>query len=468
MKKKAILTVLVIIIVLFGVGIYGYVSADRYLEGKFAPNTWVEDIYCTGKTPWEVNQELMDRMVVPTLMVNEESGKWHSFPLSKAGYSCDYLDCLMKAQKEQSIAGWMGFLKDEYIIDPGEPEISYDRTKLEEWWNELPFVKKEEEPTVFRIVLTEKGYVLENTLEHHLDSGKTLENVIKSIDQKIYKVAVKDCGVFYDYPMDDEQKKIYENWKELDEKQQCGLTYDMGAEKIAFDPGLMSRFIAKDESGAPLYHEDGTAYYDKDRVEEFLQKLYDDYHTYGERQFKSSRGDVVLVKPTTYGTEINLKKEKTFLWDYLNNEELRHTETDHIPEYLHQTPVRGLDDIGGTYIEVDMTEQKIYFYMNYKLAISSDVVTGNLKTRHGTPSGVYAIQKKITDTKLTGPGYSSHVDYWMPFVRSIGLHDANWRDEFGGEIYKRNGSHGCVNLPDETAVFLYENAEIGTPVILYY
>ena len=56
---------------------------------------------------------------------------------------------------------------------------------------------------------------------------------------------------------------------------------------------------------------------------------------------------------------------------------------------------------------------------------------------------------------------------WMPVVKSIGLHDANWRSEFGGEIYKRDGSHGCVNMPDETTDIIFENAEIGTPVMIY-
>ena len=56
----------------------------------------------------------------------------------------------------------------------------------------------------------------------------------------------------------------------------------------------------------------------------------------------------------------------------------------------------------------------------------------------------------------------------MPFNKNIGLHDAYWRSRFGGEEYKRNGSHGCVNLPPENAQKLYRYVEAGMPVICYY
>ena len=60
------------------------------------------------------------------------------------------------------------------------------------------------------------------------------------------------------------------------------------------------------------------------------------------------------------------------------------------------------------------------------------------------------------------------VSYWMPFNGNIGMHDASWRSSFGGDIYKTNGSHGCINLPVSVAQELYGYVEKGTPVICYY
>ena len=46
--------------------------------------------------------------------------------------------------------------------------------------------------------------------------------------------------------------------------------------------------------------------------------------------------------------------------------------------------------------------------------------------------------------------------------------DATWRGKFGGEIYKRSGSHGCVNLPLSAAKHIYEKVEKNFPVVTYW
>lgn len=68
---------------------------------------------------------------------------------------------------------------------------------------------------------------------------------------------------------------------------------------------------------------------------------------------------------------------------------------------------------------------------------------------------------------LRGENYESKVTFWMPFNGNIGIHDASWRYSFGGEIYKGNGSHGCVNAPKYLAKTIFENIEDGTPIICY-
>ena len=55
----------------------------------------------------------------------------------------------------------------------------------------------------------------------------------------------------------------------------------------------------------------------------------------------------------------------------------------------------------------------------------------------------------------------------MPFDGGIGLHDASWRRKFGGNIYLKDGSHGCVNMPSDKASDLYENVEVGTKVLVH-
>lgn len=120
----------------------------------------------------------------------------------------------------------------------------------------------------------------------------------------------------------------------------------------------------------------------------------------------------------------------------------------------------------GTYIEVSLTQQHMWFYENGKLVLHTDIVTGN-NGSHDTPTGNYVIESRARDTTLTGPGYSSFVSYWMGFCGGYGIHDASWRSSFGGDIYKGDGSHGCVNTPYDKVKTIYEHTEYGTPVYVY-
>ena len=122
---------------------------------------------------------------------------------------------------------------------------------------------------------------------------------------------------------------------------------------------------------------------------------------------------------------------------------------------------------GGSYVEVDLSSQKLYLYKNGERLLSTNLVSGSVAEGHRTPTGVYSIYSKQTDRYLTGADYRSFVHYWMPFLGGYGLYDASWRSSFGGDIYLYDGSHGCVNLPSSAAKTIYNNVSVGTKVILY-
>jgi len=130
--------------------------------------------------------------------------------------------------------------------------------------------------------------------------------------------------------------------------------------------------------------------------------------------------------------------------------------------YVNKNYIKELE---GTYITIDISDQKIVLYKNNDVLVTSNITTG----KNSTPTniGLFKIYNKERSRYLIGEDYKSYVEYWMPFDGGIGLHDASWRNKFGGEIYKKNGSHGCVNLPPEVAQTIYENVKIGTKVLVH-
>ena len=124
-------------------------------------------------------------------------------------------------------------------------------------------------------------------------------------------------------------------------------------------------------------------------------------------------------------------------------------------------------DIKDTYIEVDITNQKMTFYKNGERIVFTDVVTG-LPDGHPTITGLYYTYYKTTDIWLDGPDYHVFVKYWVSITDLYGLHDASWRTNFGGDIYLYGGSHGCVNTPEEAMKTIYDNVTDGIPILSYH
>lgn len=123
--------------------------------------------------------------------------------------------------------------------------------------------------------------------------------------------------------------------------------------------------------------------------------------------------------------------------------------------------------IEENYVEVDIPNQKMTYVKDGEVLVCTDVVTG-ASWGFPTPPGLYKVENKDTDCWLEGPDYRVFVDYWIGFVGyEYGIHDADWRTKFGGENYIKNGSHGCVNTPKEATATIFDNIEVGVPVLVY-
>lgn len=130
-----------------------------------------------------------------------------------------------------------------------------------------------------------------------------------------------------------------------------------------------------------------------------------------------------------------------------------------------------LTQIPNTYVEVDISDQKLYMFVNDQLVLDADVITGHplVGTVPGTNVGYTSILSKEYQTKLNGTNY---VDVFMKFNDNCeGFHDADeWRADWEydeKDRYLTNGSHGCVNMKQSDVDMLDEYTEIGTPVLIH-
>jgi lipoprotein-anchoring transpeptidase ErfK/SrfK len=117
---------------------------------------------------------------------------------------------------------------------------------------------------------------------------------------------------------------------------------------------------------------------------------------------------------------------------------------------------------GARWIDVDLTNQRVYAYEGDTVVNSFIVSTGTWQTP--TVTGQFNVYVKYRSAKMSGPGYYlPNVPYIMYFYGSYGLHGTYWHNNFGTPM-----SHGCVNLTIDDAGWLYNWASVGTLVNVHY
>ena len=127
-----------------------------------------------------------------------------------------------------------------------------------------------------------------------------------------------------------------------------------------------------------------------------------------------------------------------------------------------QMPDVASDGTGTRWIDVDLTNQRVYAYEGETVVNSFLVSTGTWLTP--TVTGQYNIYVKYRSAPMSGPGYYlPNVPYIMYFYKDYGLHGTYWHNNFGTPM-----SHGCVNLRTDEAAWLYGWASVGTLVNIHY
>lgn len=447
------------------IGFYFFIG--QYYKNCFPVNTWINGVYCTGMTIEEVNTLLLADNDVPSIRIVDSNGIISDISLEEAEYSEDLKVSLSKYRQNQNIVLWPKHFIKEQRLDI-IPVSDWDNTKLKKLIldNELVKERIRDQSTIdVNIILTDKGYELYDGMQNVFDYELFADTVIKNFKMGILSTDINDPKFYYVEQDSEQQSAERDLWLRLDAFLNTGLIYDMGAEQIVFDKKITSGFLNISETGEFILDENGNFTFSDEKILQYATELFNKYNTVNTNLvFVTTNGDMVEVPYNKYGTQIDVKTETDYLLNALHN---NISET-HIPKYTKEGYVRGLDDIGDTYIEVDMTLQKLYGYKDGELIVDTDVVTGNMRNNWDTPVGVNYVYAKQKKRILRGTNYATPVDYWMPVVGGVGLHDANWRNEFGGDIYLTNGSHGCINIPPDVMAVIYQEYEVGTPVIMFY
>lgn len=435
-----------------------YFGVSAYYANHFYYGTVINGIKASGKTVEEVKSEVAAQLKDFSLSFKERGGKTEQIKASDIGMKYD-ADKLVKDLKDKQ----KGYKWISAFINKKDTNVSlelvYNKELLQKQFDKLACLDSKNivEPKDAGIKYTDNSYVIENevmgTKINKNDLYSKAENAVKKLETSIDLEAEK-CYVNPKYTAKD--GKLVEAKNLLNKYIASKTTYKIGGQSQVLDGSTIKQWIYIDK--------DFTVKIDEEKARQYVQGLANKYNTVGKtRNFRTSSGATISVGGGDYGYSISVDDELQSLLTAIKEGQV----AERTPKYAKTAFGDISNDIGNTYVEVDMTKQHLWFYKNGALVVQSDIVTGDLATNCATPTGIYNLKAKQRNATLKGEDYSTPVAVWMPFVRGVGMHDAYWRDKFGGEIYKAGGSHGCVNCPPDVAGVIFENIQVGTPIVCF-
>jgi hypothetical protein len=191
------------------------------------------------------------------------------------------------------------------------------------------------------------------------------------------------------------------------------------------------------------------------------------------------------VTPADYQSVLNEENN-----DLFNLKMFEQDYSDKTPyNQVHQTDLEMMQHYPslqhGTVVMVSMAEQAMRVYSNGKLIRAFQVTTGRVEL----PSlpGIWTPLERESPTEFTSSDPPSS-PFWYPPTKinyaieyhadGYFLHDSWWRNQYGpgtqfphvdssGNSSSFDGSHGCVNIPEDDAAWLYANTDWSLQIALY-
>lgn len=440
------------------------IAGSVYCSSHFSKGTIINEIDASGLTM----EELESRMREYVLTVRERTGEGsyitETITGDQIGVTVSNTDELNGILKQQNILKAISsYIKGEQQVYTVENLYAYVDSALmtailklqgfQESFVVEPVdahISEYDAENGYRIVPEIRGNVLNQT--------KTIQTVETAVDALLTEIDLEKAGCYEEPSVYADDAKLTERLAQMKQYTDLRIVYHFGQQEEVIDGSVLSGWLLVDE-------ETNKVSVSEEKIDDFVVMLRKKYDTiFRSREFQTSYGKTITIEGGDYGWWMNYSQEQEQLKEMIRNGE----SGERIPVYYQTAAVYGSQDYGNTYIEINLTAQHLFLYVNGEKKMESEFVSGNAARGFDTPAGIYGITYKEQDAMLVGENYETPVSYWMPFNGNIGLHDAIWRDSFGADIYKKSGSHGCVNMPYLKAKELYGEIAKGTPVICYY
>lgn len=452
--KIAIVTIITFLVVVI------IANVVNYQNNHFKNNTIINGINCSNLTVEQAQNKIKNESVKQNVKLifyygNKENAI-HTVSLSQFEpiIRDDLAEKLTEVLKLQPLIPRSNWQDSVYL----ESLLSYNQEKVKKTLLEFPEVTRDAEDIPKALIEYDENsakYKVNIDINQvKVDIDLATSFVVSNLEKGINAIDFYDLA---NQKLAEATQRFEKTIEPVNNALATTIVYRVnGVDFFSVDANVIKEWIYKDESGNYKIDLDG-------KFNNLIMELQEKTKSF---EFEATGiGKILVDYQKNVVPEIDQEQELKWLKENFGDGEYHVRNVSFIKEPVNINYKK--------YIELDITRQKIWMYIQGECILESSCVTGNLLNKYDTPTGIYYLTYKTTDAVLKGYNsdgsrYASPVKYWMPFNGGIGFHDASWRKGvFGGEIYKTNGSHGCVNMPLEAAKTLYENISSDIPIIIY-
>ncbi len=468
-KKHSVIHILLIILLVILALLFisagaAYYFIAQHFKTHFFPNVTINGVDCGNMDVASVVSVIESQSREYCLkVIGQDDSELGTLTADDMGLAIDVWDDVENLLAAQNCMEWILAWRSEgnsYDVVYG---VTFDADQLEASLGKWDVFQEDQMEVPQDAYLTDylpekNAYeIVAETRGSLLDMDKVRKLLAASVEAGESIADLEDAGCYIRAQKTSEDADLQRRAEILNRLVGTKIIYDWNGAEVILDGSTIHDWIIEERDEISV---------DEEAVTEFVAANARKNDTYGKtRRFTTVQGQTLSLLSGGYGWKVNRSQETEELLKLI----LEGYQGEREPVYTYQAAYKGVeDDIGPSYVEIDLTNQHLYLFIDGKIEVESDLVSGNMSNGSMTPPGVFGLTYKTRNAVLRGANYESKVSYWMPFNGNIGMHDATWRSSFGGDIFLTNGSHGCVNLPLDKAKEIYSYVSKGFPVICYY
>ena len=454
--RKVLIGVILLLLLLtaaaYGFGVY-------YFSEYFPPGSFVNGLNCSYMDQAGTEKLLEQETEAYVLAVQTRGNGQGSIAADEVGLKCTSDGSVGEVLHSQNRFLWfLSFGQHKTYKVPSS--VSYDQELLEQKIRSLNCMKDNIAPVDARIEDTgEKFEIIPETVGTQVNRERLEEEIVKAVTTGDPAVNLEEDGCYDNPQVYEDDERLVRDCEQMNELTDVVITYDFSDRKETVDRSVICGWLTRDENGDLML--------DKEKISAYVASLGEKYDTVGSsRTFETYDNREVIVSGGDYGWVIDQEKETEALYQAVAEKKTQVRE----PEYSQKAMSRDTNDIGYTYVEVDLPNHRLVVYQNGTPAADTGIISSS-----GTPAGVYTVQGMDTSAEVNG----KTVNYRISFGGGLGIQDdpemnftgdltGGYEDPgLGSDFSSWGGTEGNVVVPSDQAALVFQNVTEDMPIVIY-